>query len=45
MPVKSTGKGKFRIPNVPGTGTKAQKQRQLKAIKVNQGRKKSRRKR
>lgn len=30
--------GKYRIPNVPGTGTKAQKTRQLQAIKASQRR-------
>jgi len=30
--------GRFRIPNVPGTGTKKQKSAQLKAIKSRQRR-------
>lgn len=29
-------KTRYRIPNVPGTGTKSQKTRQLKAIKRRQ---------
>lgn len=29
-------KTRFRIPNVPGTGTKGQKTRQLRAIKTRQ---------
>ena len=39
MPVKSAGGGKFRIPNVPGTGTKKEKEKQLRAIKANQKKK------
>ena len=31
-------KTRFRIPGVAGTGTKAQKKRQLRAIKANQRR-------
>ena len=47
MPVIKVGPGKFRIPNVPGTGTKKQKTAQLRAIKASQnaGRKRGRRKR
>lgn len=33
IPVKGT-KTRYRIPNVPGTGTKAEKKRQLKAIQA-----------
>ncbi len=39
MPVIKTG-SKFRIPNVPGTGTKGQKTKQLQAIKASQARRK-----
>lgn len=38
MPVKKASGGKYRIPNVPGRGTKTQKTRQLQAIKANQSR-------
>lgn len=40
MPVVKAKNGKYRIPNVPGTGTKAQKTRQLRAIKASQARRK-----
>lgn len=43
IPVKGT-KTRYRIPNVPGTGTKAEKKRQLKAIQASRhsGRRKKR---
>lgn len=43
MPVIKAKGGKFRIPNVPGTGTKKQKKKQLQAIQAS--RRGSRRKR
>ena len=42
MPVIASGQGLFRIPNVPGTGTRAMKLRQLAAIKIGQAKRKKR---
>ena len=36
MPVVAAGQGLFRIPNVPGTGSRAMKTKQLAAIKISQ---------
>lgn len=42
MPVIKAKGGKFRIPNVPGTGTKKQKQKQLRAIQASRHSKRKR---
>lgn len=43
MPLIKVGKGKCRIPNVPGVDSCAKKRKQLAAIKAQQARNKSRR--